>query len=144
MNLSKAFDCVVHDLLLAKLKVYGFDYNSLKLINSFLRGRKWRTKIGWTTVRIKEKKKSRTATAVFVRHVSLRNNPLEMFLVLKTVFVQLFQKSLENYPLRIVITVKFKVNRVIIITSQLYSTKSKLSDGEDLWRSRGKIWLVMS
>ena len=45
-DLSKAFDCLVHDLLLAKLSAYGFDYNSLKLINSFLSGRKFRTKIG--------------------------------------------------------------------------------------------------
>ena len=40
------FDCIVHDLLLAKLSAYGFDYNSLELINSFLSGRKFRTKIG--------------------------------------------------------------------------------------------------
>ena len=46
LNLSKAFDCIVHDLLLAKLSAYGFDYNSLKLINSFLSGRKFRAKIG--------------------------------------------------------------------------------------------------
>ena len=46
VDLSKAFDCIVHDLLLAKLSTYGFDYNSLKLINSFLSGRKFRTKIG--------------------------------------------------------------------------------------------------
>ena len=31
---------------MAKLSAYGFDYNSLKLINSFLSGRKFRTKIG--------------------------------------------------------------------------------------------------
>ena len=37
---------IVHDLLLAKLSTYGFDYSSLKLINSFLRGRKFRMKIG--------------------------------------------------------------------------------------------------
>ena len=36
---------IVHDLLLAKLSTYGFDYSSLKLINSFLRGRKFRMKI---------------------------------------------------------------------------------------------------
>ena len=46
VDLSKAFDCIVHDLLLAKLSAYDFDYNSLKLINSFLSGRKFRTKIG--------------------------------------------------------------------------------------------------
>ena len=36
---------IVHDLLLAKLSTYGFDYSSLKLINSFLRGRKFRMRI---------------------------------------------------------------------------------------------------
>ena len=36
---------IVHDLLLAKLSTYGFDYSSLKLINSFLTGRKFRMKI---------------------------------------------------------------------------------------------------
>ena len=46
VDLSKAFDCIVHDLVLAKLSTYGFDYNSLKLINSFLSGRKFRAKIG--------------------------------------------------------------------------------------------------
>ena len=46
VDLSKAFDCIVHDISLAKLSAYGFDYNSLKLINSFLSGRKFRTKIG--------------------------------------------------------------------------------------------------
>ena len=46
VDLSKAFDCIVHDLLLAKLSAYSFDYNLLKLINNFLSGRKFRTKIG--------------------------------------------------------------------------------------------------
>ena len=43
---SKDFDSIVHDLLLAELSVFGFDYNSLGLINSFLSGSKFRTKIG--------------------------------------------------------------------------------------------------
>ena len=46
VDLSKAFGCIVHNLLLAKLSTKCFDYNSLKLINSFLIGRKFRTKIG--------------------------------------------------------------------------------------------------
>ena len=44
-DLSKAFDCLVHDFLLAKLEAYGFTYESLKLINSFFTDRKHRTKV---------------------------------------------------------------------------------------------------
>ena len=36
---------MVHDLLLAKLSAYGFDYKSVKLINTFLSDRKFRTRI---------------------------------------------------------------------------------------------------
>ena len=47
-DLSKAFDCLNHNLLIAKLHAYGFDYPSLHYITSYLKGRVQRTKIGAT------------------------------------------------------------------------------------------------
>ena len=44
-DLSKAFDCLNHELLIAKLEAYGFDHTSLEFICSYLLGRKQRTKI---------------------------------------------------------------------------------------------------
>ena len=44
-DLSKAFDCLSHYLLLAKLHAYAFGLSELKLIHSYLRNRKQRTKI---------------------------------------------------------------------------------------------------
>ena len=35
-DLSKAFDCLIHDLLIAKLHAYGFDYNALKVIHNYI------------------------------------------------------------------------------------------------------------
>ena len=40
LDLSKAFDTINHDLLLAKLKAYGFSSNALKLMHDYLNNRK--------------------------------------------------------------------------------------------------------
>ena len=45
MDLSKAFDCLPHDLLVAKLEAYGLDNKALKLMLSYLSGRKQCVKI---------------------------------------------------------------------------------------------------
>ena len=43
--LSKPFHCILHDLLIAKLAAYDFDYQSLRIMESFLYNRQQRTKI---------------------------------------------------------------------------------------------------
>ena len=44
-DLSKAFDCLSDELLIAKLDAYGFDKSALKLINIYLSNRKQRVKM---------------------------------------------------------------------------------------------------
>ena len=44
-DLSKAFDCLPHDLFVAKLFAYGFDDKALRFIYDYLRHRKQRTHI---------------------------------------------------------------------------------------------------
>ena len=46
INLSKAYDCLPHDLMVDKLEAYGLAKESLQLISDYLRYRKQRTKIG--------------------------------------------------------------------------------------------------
>ena len=43
-DLSKAFRCIAHDLIIAKLAAYGFDTNALKLIHNYLSNRIWKWK----------------------------------------------------------------------------------------------------
>ena len=46
MDLSKAYDCVNHDLIIAKLEAYGVGENSLRLIQNYLSQRQQRIKVG--------------------------------------------------------------------------------------------------
>ena len=44
-DLPKAFDCLQHDLIIAKLTVYGFSFSLARLVLSHLFNRKQRTKM---------------------------------------------------------------------------------------------------
>ena len=44
-NLSYVFDCLPHDLIIAKLNAYRFSFSATKLIQSYLSNRKQRTTI---------------------------------------------------------------------------------------------------
>ena len=59
MDLSKAFDTLNHDLLIAKLYAYGYGKDALKLIKSYLSNR-------WQRVKINESYSSWTALLVGV------------------------------------------------------------------------------
>ena len=48
MDLSKAFNCIPHDLLIAKLQAHGFSQNSLMFFYSYLKRRKQNVKINNT------------------------------------------------------------------------------------------------
>ena len=44
-DLLKEFDCLSHELLIAKLDAFGFDKKSLQLVHNYLSNRKQRNKI---------------------------------------------------------------------------------------------------
>ena len=45
-NLSKAFDCICHDLLIAKLNAYGLSLSALKLVCDYFQNHRQGTKNG--------------------------------------------------------------------------------------------------
>ena len=46
-DLSKAFDCVPHDLIIAKLEAYGFHLGALKLIHNYWSSIKQKVKVNY-------------------------------------------------------------------------------------------------
>ena len=45
IDLSKSFDCIPHDLIIAKLAAYSLDTNALNFIHNYLSNRKQRVKV---------------------------------------------------------------------------------------------------
>ena len=88
-DLSKAFDCLNHELLIAKLEAYGFSYSSLNTICSYLSDRKQRTKVNnmyseWADI-----------TSV-VPHGSILG-PLLFNIYLNDIFYFVVEENITNY-----------------------------------------------
>ena len=47
-DVSKGFDCLYREVLVAKLLAYGSDFKSMKLIKQYLSNRKQRVQVGNT------------------------------------------------------------------------------------------------
>ena len=47
-DLSKAFDCIPHDFIIAKLEAHGLEIGALRLIHAYLINRKQRIKVNET------------------------------------------------------------------------------------------------
>jgi hypothetical protein len=80
MDLSKAFDCLPHDILICKLSAYGLSDNATKFLLSYLSNRKQQIKIGtcpflnahkkWSKILSKKSDNwtNRTFSIVFLRY----------------------------------------------------------------------------
>ena len=85
-SFTKAFDCLLHDLLIAKLKAYCFDHQSLKLINSYLTGRFRRVKLNgsyseWNPIKFGVPQGSNLGPEIF----NYSSNDFFLFFILDTV-----------------------------------------------------------
>ena len=89
LDLSKAFDTINHDLLLAKLKAYGFSPNALKLMHSYLNNRKQQ-------VQINNKFSSESTVIAGVPQGSI-DGPLLFNLIINNLVFFIQQCTLSNY-----------------------------------------------
>ena len=89
MDLSKAFDCLPHGLIIAKLHTYGLELPACKLLFSYLRGRKQRVKIS----------NSRSSLAVLTKGVPQGSilGPLLCNIFINDLFLFIEKCRLYNY-----------------------------------------------
>ena len=89
LGLSKAFDTINHDLLLGRLKAYGFSPNALKLMRSYLHNRKQQ-------VQMNNKFSSESTVIAGVPQGSI-DGPLLFNLIINNLVFFIQQCTLSNY-----------------------------------------------
>ena len=89
MDLSKAFDCIPHDLLIAKLYAYGFDEDALVLTYSYLKRRKQCVRINNTYSTFQE--------VIFGVHQGSVLGPILFNFYINDLFFFIKQATLYNY-----------------------------------------------